>query len=215
MGIVRNGFYTRGYKTTEQIYDMTGMRYGDTVFDTTRDERLVYDGDVWVTGSMIGKSFSNTATTVGSITYLDTAKCGQMVGYQTSYASGLQVKSTGGAFGGNVENAIGHMQFPVGRSYGSAAVPAALQYSGHAYVWADSTGNFVGQYVMLATNVNGGVPGNYYSWVGRNKKEVTPGIAQVGCWSIAPTNIIVSSTDGGFTGTIPIGKAFIRFGETN
>ena len=70
MGILRNGFYSRGYKTTEQIYDMTGMRNGDTVFDTTRKERRVYDGEVWVSGNMITKSFQ--PETYGSLpSYLD------------------------------------------------------------------------------------------------------------------------------------------------
>ena len=212
MGILRNGFYTRGYKTTEEIYDMTGMRYGDTVFDTTRKERRIYDGITWVTGSMISKTFSTEAY----MQYLDSAKCGQMVGYYTYNGSGEQVKSTAGTAGGNIENAIGFMQFPIGRSYG-VNTPSSVQYSGLAYVWANNTGSFVGQFVTLAPAVTGGVTGNYYAFYGRSSKEVTAGPSQVGVWSVAPVNTTVASTTSpsGYTGTIPLGKAMIRFGETN
>lgn len=219
MGILRNGFYSRGYKTTEEIYALTGMRYGDTVFDTTRDERRVYDGANWVTGSMVSKIFRGSTYIISGIPYIDSAKCGQMVGYYTSSSNtdGIKVMSTSGTQGGNIKNAIGYMQFPVGKSYGTGDVPAAVQYSGQPYVWADNTGSYVGQFVTLAPSVTGGVTGNTYYWIGRSGKNVTANPSQIGVWSVAPTNVVVSSdtTPKGFTGTIPIGRAIIRFGETS
>lgn len=219
MGILRNGFYSRGYKTTEEIYDMTGMRYGDTVFDTTRKERRIYDGNVWVTGSMITKQFTGSSSTAGSITYVDSAKCGQMVSFATANSDNLVVTSTGSSSGGNIENGIGILQYPINRSYRfqSGTGWSAVQYSGQAYVWADNTGNYVGQYVTLAPVAVGGTVGNYYIWAGRGGKNVSTAIGEIGVWSVAPTNVVVSSTTTppGYTGTIPLGKAFIRFGETN
>lgn len=213
MGILRNGFYSRGYKTTEEIYALTGMRIGDTVFDTTRDERRIYDGDVWVTGSMITKIWGGASFNNGTITYRDTAKCGQMV----SISSNNVIQSVNDFAGTtNIENGIGIMQFPINKSYGGNP-KTAVQYSGQAYAWADSTGNFVGQFVTGLPNVLGGTVGNYYIWAGRAGKNVTAGVGQVGVWTVAPTNVVVSSdtTPLGYTGTIPIGRAFIRFGETN
>ncbi len=216
MGILRNGFYSRGYKTTEEIYALTGMRYGDTVFDTTRDERRVYDGSVWVTGSMIGKAWAG-ASFSGTHLYKDTAKCGQMVGYNPNQPWSVNsVNDLNGST--NIENGIGIMQFPINKSYGDGvATTAAVQYSGQAYVWADSTGSFVGQFVTAVPYVLGGATGNYYIWAGRAGKNVTANPSQVGVWSVAPTNVVISSntTPSGYTGTIPIGRAIIRFGETN
>lgn len=213
MGILRNGFYSRGYKTTEQIYDMTGMRNGDTVFDTTRKERRVYDGEVWVSGNMITKSFQ--PETYGSLpSYLDSGKCGQIVGYYLYIANGSQCKSVAGTAGGNIENSIGVMQFPIGRTYGSL-VPAAVQYSGDAYVWASDAGSSKGRYVNLAPTINGGVPGNYWIFLGRAGKDVSRAPGQFGVWTVDPTTVTVSSSSGGYTGTILVGKANIRFTEIN
>jgi hypothetical protein len=53
MGILRNGFYTRGYKTQTEIESLTNMVQGDTVFDTTNSFRKVYDGFNWVSGNQI------------------------------------------------------------------------------------------------------------------------------------------------------------------
>jgi hypothetical protein len=53
MGLTTKGFYTRGSKTSAEIGLMTGMVSGDTVFDTTRRERRVYDGFNWVSGNQI------------------------------------------------------------------------------------------------------------------------------------------------------------------
>ena len=157
MGILRNGFYTRGYKTTEQIYDMIGMRYGDTVFDTTRKEKRVYDGNNWVSGNMISKSFLRNDYGIGGITYKDTAKSGQMVGYYTGSLDGSEVKSTNGSGGGGNENAIGFMQFPINRSYGIGPLPAAVQYSGEGFVWlANSGANTLGQYVIARSGPHRG-----------------------------------------------------------
>lgn len=215
MGILRNGFYSRGYKTTEQIYDMTGMRYGDTVFDTTRKERRIYDGAVWVSGNMITKSFQ-PETYGSSPSYLDSAKCGQIVGYYLFAASGEQCKSVAGTGGGNIENAIGIMQFPISRSYGSF-LPAAVQYSGDAYVWSNSTGSAKGQYLNLAPSGQGGTAGNYWIFFGRAGKDVSRAPGQFGVWTVDPTTVTVASTTSpsGYTGTIALGKANIRFTETN
>ena len=212
MGILRNGFYSRGYKTTEQIYDMTGMRYGDTVFDTTRKERRVYDGSNWVTGNMISKTFRTTL--YGS--YLDSGKCGQVVGYCTAIPGGTDVKSTGGQDGGNIQNAIGVMQFPIGRSYGINS-PAALQYSGDAYVWSNNTGSAKGQYLTLLNPTSGGTAGNYWSFNGQAGKYVSRAPGEFGVWTVDPTTVTVTSTTSpsGYTGTIALGKANIRFTETN
>lgn len=218
MGILRNGFYTRGYKTTEEIYDMIGMRYGDTVFDTTRKEKRVYDGQVWVSGNMIAKSFKRNDYVIGSITYKDTAKSGQMVGYYTGSLDGSEVKSTNGSSGGGNENAIGFMQFPINRSYGIGPLPAAVQYSGEGFVWlANSGANTLGQYVIPQTPPTyGGVPGNYYYFVGFNNSNVSPNPNEVGVYMYAsPAATVVTSSSGGFTGSIYINKASIRFGEIN
>ena len=223
MGILRNGFYTRGYKTTEEIYDMLGMRYGDTVFDTTRKEKRVYDGQVWVSGNMITKSFVFGGTVIGGIEYKDSAKSGQMVGYRVNPLNpGDQVISTGfPSSGGGNENAIGFMQFPINRSYGnsiSSTVWGAVQYSGEGFVWlANSGANTLGQYVVAQTPPTyGGVPGNYYYFVGFNNSNVSPNPNEVGVYTYAsPAATVVTSSSGGFTGSIYINKALIRFGEIN
>jgi hypothetical protein len=53
MGILRNGYYTRGYKTETEIGNLIGMKTGDTVFDTTNSFRRIYDGFNWVSGNQI------------------------------------------------------------------------------------------------------------------------------------------------------------------
>jgi hypothetical protein len=53
MGILRNGYYTRGYKTETEIGNLTGMKTGDSVFDTTNSFRRIYDGFNWVSGNQI------------------------------------------------------------------------------------------------------------------------------------------------------------------
>jgi hypothetical protein len=53
MGILRNGYYTRGYKNETEIGNLTGMKTGDTVFDTTNSFRRIYDGFNWVSGNQI------------------------------------------------------------------------------------------------------------------------------------------------------------------
>ena len=215
MGILRNGFYSRGYKTTEEIYALTGMRYGDTVFDTTRKERRIYDGNIWVSGSMITKTWGGESFNNG-ILYVDTAKCGQMVGYPPNGNPGFinSVNNLSAVI--NIENGIGIMQFPINKSY-SGNPKSAIQYSGQAYVWANTSGSFVGQYVTGVPYSIGGVPGNYYIFAGLAGKNVTAGVGQVGVWTTNPVATVISSdtTPKGYTGTINLGKAFIRFGETN
>jgi hypothetical protein len=195
---------------------MTGMRNGDTVFDTTRKERRVYDGAVWVTGNMITKTFQTESYAYPGVTYLDSAKCGQIVGYYLSVANGSHCKSVAGTGGGNIENSIGILQFPIGRSYGQS-LPAAVQYSGDAYVWSNSIGSAKGQYLNLATFATGGTPGNYWIFFGRAGKDVSRAPGQFGVWTVDPTNVTVASTTSpsGYTGTIALGKANIRFTETN
>ena len=224
MGILRNGFYTRGYKTTEQIYDMLGMRIGDTVFDTSRKERRIYDGNNWVSGNMISKTFiTQSYTGSDSITYRDTAKCGQIVGYWTtglSNATGIYTASLGGSNGGNVENAIGVMQFPINRSYGQSYVPSVVQYAGEAFIQTDVIPNgFQGSYIVpITTPAQGGVPGNYYYLFGRSGKDLVRNIGQVGVYTGgSPVLITVASgtTPSGYTGTMALALGVIRFGETN
>jgi hypothetical protein len=53
MGNLRNGYYTRGYKTSTEIGNLTGMKTGDTVYDTTNSFRRIYDGFNWVSGNQI------------------------------------------------------------------------------------------------------------------------------------------------------------------
>lgn len=53
MGVLRNGYYTRGYKTETEIGNLTGMKTGDSVFDTTNSFRRIYDGFNWVSGNQI------------------------------------------------------------------------------------------------------------------------------------------------------------------
>jgi hypothetical protein len=53
MGNLRNGYYTRGYKTETEIGNLTGMKAGDSVFDTTNSFRRIYDGNNWVSGNQI------------------------------------------------------------------------------------------------------------------------------------------------------------------
>ena len=225
MGIRRNGFYTRGYKTTEEIYDMTGMRIGDTVFDTSRKERRIYDGAVWVTGNMITKTFVKSSYQIfgDGISYEDTAKCGQMVAYWAvglSNSSGAYVMSLYGSNGGNVENAIGIMQFPMAKSYGTPYVAAAVQYSGEALIQTTALSNAsVGSYVVpSATEVHGGFPGNYWVFFGRSSRDAIRNIGQVGVYTAGwqfTTNVTSSTIPKGYEGTITLGKAVIRFSETN
>jgi len=108
------------------------------------------------------------------------------------------------------------MQFPINKSYGTNP-KSAIQYSGQAYVWAQNSGSYVGQYVTAVPLSTGGVPGNYYIFSGWAGKNVTSGVGQVGVWTVNPVATVISSdtTPKGYTGTINLGKAFIRFGETN
>ncbi len=223
MGILRKGFYTRGYKSTEEIYDMTSMRIGDTVFDTSRKERRVYDGANWVTGNMISKTFI-TQTYTGSdlITYLDSAKCGQLVAYWSVGASngaGIYVASLYGANGGNVENGIGVIQFPVSRSYGQSYVPTVVQYAGEAYIQTDNLNSgYPGSYVVpVSLPTRGGVPGNYWIAFGRANKDIVRYAQQIGVYTTEPIVYTLTSTTSpkGYTGTTGIAKAVIKFAETN
>jgi hypothetical protein len=224
MGILRNGFYTRGYKTTEEIYDMTEMRYGDTVFDTTRKERRIYDGAVWVTGNMITKTFQVqiNSTYGGGIFYWDTAKCGQLVSYYAVGAgnpTGQKVSSLYGTNSGNVENGIGVMQFPIQRSYGES-LAAAVQYSGEAFIQTQGTsfpspGSYVVPYTVLDI---GGFPGNYWQLWGKSTRDLVRGPGQIGVYTAGwnfTTNVTSATTPKGYEGTITLGRAVIRFGETN
>jgi hypothetical protein len=53
MGILRNGYYTRGYKTSTEIDALTNMKVGDSVFDTTNSFRRIYDGFNWVSSNQV------------------------------------------------------------------------------------------------------------------------------------------------------------------
>ena len=206
MGILTNGFYTRGYKTTEEIYDLTGMRAGDTVFDTTRKERRVYDGNLWVSGNMITRVFK---TTQYLSTYTDYAKAGQNVGFYTGVDDNSQeIKSALGSFGPTSQSIIGLIQCPIHRSYGNNT-PVAVQYSGEGYVWAHTSGNWRGRYIIPFAPANVTVP---FANVGWNDDQVSQVLNLIGVFTTNPVATTVSV--GPFTGPVYFAKGFIRPSES-
>jgi hypothetical protein len=126
MGILRKGYYTRGYKTFTQIGDLTGMKQGDTVFDTTFSFRRIYDGFNWVSGSQI------------SIESRGIPSGGNQINGSVSRPSTLVNNSVAsanfiGTTGIYTSNSIGVIQTPIvgGVTIGSKG---CLQYSNIGYV---------------------------------------------------------------------------------
>ena len=157
MGVLTKGFYTRGSKTTTEIAALTGMSPGDTVFDTDRKERRVYDGDNWVTGNQL--SMLTRGQTPGGSNQLQGAIC-IIADQNFSVQSGISTT--------NDENVIGAIQGPIGASFaiGSSII---LQYRGMGYV----------------ANLNTGVPGQYVDLSttrGRAKSVATPNVGTFGVW---------------------------------
>jgi len=206
MGILRNGFYTRGYKTTEEIYDLIGMRFGDTVFDTTRKERLVYDGHLWVSGNMITKNFQSSSYAGG---YIDYVKAGQNVGFYTGTNNNSQeIKSALGLLGPTSQSMIGIVQCPKNRSYGNNTW-VTVQYSGEGFVWAHASGNWRGRYIIPLAPANSTVP---FANVGWNDDQVSQVLNLIGVYTTNPVATTVSV--GPFTGTAYFAKGFIRPSES-
>ncbi len=124
MGLSSKGFYTRGNKTSAQIESLTGMTSGDTVFDTTRQERRVYDGFNWVSGNQI--SLISRGVTAGGST-------NQLCGAACAFAD-LDFTVISGVASTNNENVIGSLQTS---APGVAVTPgnyAIIQYRGAGFI---------------------------------------------------------------------------------
>lgn len=167
MGLLTKGMYSRGNKTTSQIAALTGMVAGDTVFNTDREERQVYDGNVWISGNQIGLiTRGQTPDGLEQITGAASIISDQNFAVQ----SGTGFVST------NDENIIGCMQGVLGTSY-SIGSYVIIQYRGLGY--AATTINTVtsGQYVDLSVTR------------GRANGNASPSVGTFGIWleTIPPT----------------------------
>ncbi len=167
MGLATKGFYTRGNKTTSQIASLVGMVSGDTVFDTSRKERLVYNGSRWISGNQI--TFITRGITPGS--------GNQLVG-AASIFSDQDFSINSGISTTNDENIIGCIQGPLGTSYliGASVV---LQYRGAGLVANSAVAVTPGQYIDLS------------STRGRANGSSSPSIGSFGVW-MEPVAINIS-----------------------
>jgi hypothetical protein len=136
MGILRNGFYTRGYKTQLEIESLTNMVQGDTVYDTTNSFRKVYDGFNWVSGNQISLISNGIPTTP-----VTTQKNGAVSRVSTT-ADFAVASATSTNY-----NTVGCIQYinPIGVTIGSKAV---LQYTNIVTAQCDSSG-FRGRYAYV------------------------------------------------------------------
>lgn len=67
--------YTHGVKTLIQIDAITDLRPGDTVYCTTNNRKMVYDGDVWMCSDFIKLKNTDTITLNRyDVVVLDTAQ---------------------------------------------------------------------------------------------------------------------------------------------
>ncbi len=158
MGLLTKGMYSRGNKDTAQIAALTGMVAGDTVFDTDREERQVYDGNVWISGNQIG-----------AITRGQTPGGDEQLTGAASIISDQNFAVQSGNSSANDENIIGCVQGVLGSSYdiGSYVI---IQYRGLGY--AATTLNTVnsGQYMDLAVTR------------GRATGQTNPSVGTFGIW---------------------------------
>lgn len=158
MGLLTKGFYSRGNKTTLQISQLTGMVAGDTVFNTDREERLVYDGDEWISGNQI--SFITRGISPGSGNQLTGSTCA-IADQDFTVRSGVSAT--------NDENIIGNIQGVVGDSY-TIGTTIVLQYRGAGLVANGGTAVTTGQYIDLSATP------------GRANGVTSPGIGTFGVW---------------------------------
>jgi hypothetical protein len=122
MGNLRKGFYTRGNKTTSEIAALTGMAAGDTVFDTNRQERRVFDGDNWVSGNQI----SLRTDGIDTVQPQAFGSCSRISGFNNfAIQSGLSATYD--------ENIVGCVQGTIGATF-SVGSQVILQYRGFAYI---------------------------------------------------------------------------------
>jgi hypothetical protein len=167
MGLLSKGFYTRGNKTTSQISLLTGMVAGDTVFNTDREERLVYDGNRWVSGNQI------TLVTRG----ITPGGSPQLTGSSSTIADqDFTIRS--GVSATNDENIIGNIQGVPGDSF-TVGTNVVLQYRGPGQV-SNLNAVTTGQYIDLS------------STPGRATGATSPGIGTFGVFleSAAGTGVI-------------------------
>jgi hypothetical protein len=123
MGLVSKGFYSRGNKTSTEIESLTGMSSGDTVFDTTRQERRVYDGFNWVSGNQV--SLISRGVTAGGTNQL----CGAACAFADQDFSVLSGTSTN-----NNENIIGSLQTSAPGISVTVGNYAIIQYRGAGFI---------------------------------------------------------------------------------
>jgi hypothetical protein len=124
MGLSSKGFYSRGNKTSAQIESLTDMTSGDTVFDTTRQERRVYDGFNWVSGNQISL-LSRGVTAGGGTNQLCGAAC----------AFGDQdLAVISGVATANNENVIGSLQTSAPGVAVTIGNYAIVQYRGAGFI---------------------------------------------------------------------------------
>lgn len=140
MGILRNGFYTRGYKTQLEIESLTNMVQGDTVYDTTNSFRKVYDGFNWVSGNQI--SLESRGIPTAPVT-------NQLNGSLSRPSTLVDLSVASGVSPTNLSNVIGCVQIlnPIGVPVGNKAV---IQYTNIGTAQCNTTG-FRGRFAVIST----------------------------------------------------------------
>lgn len=165
MGLLTKGMYSRGNKTTSQIAALTGMVAGDTVFDTDREERQVYDGNVWISGNQIG--VITRGQTPGGLEQITGA---------ASIISDQNFTIQSGISSTNDENIIGCLQGVLGTSYNIGSY-VIIQYRGLGYA------------ATAANTVNSGQYMDLSGTRGRAIGAASPSVGTFGIWleTIPPT----------------------------
>jgi hypothetical protein len=158
MGNLRKGFYTRGNKTTSEIAALTGMAAGDTVFDTDRQERRVFDGNNWVSGNQISLRSDGTGSTPAFQSF---GSCSRISGSNNfAIQSGFSATYD--------ENIVGCVQGSIGATF-SVGSQVILQYRGLVYT-ASLSSIIRSQFVDLSATP------------GRADTNAAAGVGTMGVW---------------------------------
>lgn len=189
MGILTNGYYSRGRKTGSEISALTGMAIGDTVFNTDTEERLIYDGYNWISGSIISLkskgspivgsqingSLSKIAAAEGDFTGEDYSITDSISNFNDLFFNIPPVTNIGSLQGyTNANQVISIDSFP------------RIRYSGISIVSKSSSSATRGQFLQLsptygrglATISDTGLYGNIGLWT-ENTAELTNGRALI------------------------------------
>lgn len=229
MGILTNGFYTRGYKSSNQLLNMTGEAFQDTVFNTDTKQRLIYNGTSWVAGNQISLSYlqieaplgpSSTPTFTGAVVF--PAPISDTSGDFSIIVKGLVTTidnlNTVGVIQPRYENPN-----PL---FVNQSTTQVIQYSGLSNILYDGVTGTIsgvqGKWINRSTTPSAIPPGyDYTPMYGRASYNFVSTVGTIGFWVTTPQVLTYVYSDGNifdptyYTAVYGMGIGLISLLETS